>query len=110
MAANSPGRTDASLQRLRLIGLVGPVAFAMAALNATDPFADLLRRAHRGERLLWFDEGVQTTVSVHRRPGTAGIMRVMYLDGMHQADDSGGTAFTHHSPAVPSSTSRLSFV
>lgn len=79
------------------LSLVGPVAFLMAALNATDPFADLLRRAHRGERLLWFDEGVQTTVSVHRRPSAAGIMRVMYLDGMHQADDSGGTAFTHHS-------------
>lgn len=72
--------------------MVGPVAFVMASLNALDPFDDLLRRVLRPERLLWLDEGVQTTVSVHRRLGN----RVMYLDGMHQADDSEPTAFTHH--------------
>ncbi|MFP5415857.1 MAG: sensor histidine kinase [Actinomycetes bacterium] len=38
MAANSPGRTDASLQRLRLIGLVGPVAF-VALLLCLRPLA-----------------------------------------------------------------------
>jgi spermidine synthase len=35
--------------------------------------------------ILWREEGAQTTVSVHRRPGGE---LVMYLDGLHQANDS----------------------
>lgn len=43
------------------------------------------RRYPRGEVVLWREEGVQTTVAVNRAPGG---MRVMYLDGLHQANDS----------------------
>ena len=78
------------------LSLVGPIAFLMASLNAVAPFDDLLRRVLRTERLLWLEEGVQTTASVHRRPGDPVPMRAMYLDGMHQADDSARTAFTRH--------------
>lgn len=43
------------------------------------------RRYPRGEVVLWREEGVQTTVAVNRAPGG---MKVMYLDGLHQANDS----------------------
>lgn len=73
----------------------GPVAFVMAALNAVDPFVVALGRSARVERVLWRDEGVQTTVAVHERRAVPRPMRIMYLDGMHQANDSGPTAFIH---------------
>ena len=74
------------------LSIVGPVAFVMGSLNVIDPFDDFVRRVHRNERLMWLGEGVQTTVSVQeQRQGT----RVMYLDGMHQADDSRPSRLTH---------------
>jgi spermidine synthase len=42
------------------------------------------RRVPPGERLLFLDEGRQTTVAVYRQPGGA---HVLYLDGLHQAND-----------------------
>jgi spermidine synthase len=60
--------------------------FAWLAGTLPDPFATALtRRYGRGEIALWREEGVQTTVAVHRAPGN---VRVMYLDGLHQANDS----------------------
>lgn len=76
--------------------LVGPVVFVMAALNTVNPFDVAFARFHRGEQLLWRKEGVQTTVAIHERAGDRRSMRVMYLDGMHQANDSEATAFVHH--------------
>ncbi|MCA1584464.1 MAG: fused MFS/spermidine synthase [Acidobacteria bacterium] len=76
--------------------LVGPVAFVMAALNTVEPFAVALGGLARAERVIWRDEGVQTTVAVHERRASPRVMRIMYLDGMHQANDSGATAFVHH--------------
>lgn len=75
------------------LSIVGPVAFVMGSLNVIDPFDDFARRLHRNDRVLWLGEGLQTTVSVHeQRQGT----KVMYLDGMHQADDSRPSRLTHH--------------
>jgi len=75
------------------LSIVGPVAFVMGSLNTIDPFDDFARRLHRNDRVLWLGEGVQTTVSVHEQSqGT----KVMYLDGMHQADDSRPSRLTHH--------------
>ena len=60
--------------------------FVVLARALPDPFdTALTRRYERGEVALWREEGVQTTVAVHRRPGN---VRVMYLDGLHQANDS----------------------
>ncbi|MEW6321376.1 MAG: fused MFS/spermidine synthase [Acidobacteriota bacterium] len=78
------------------MAMVGPVAFAMTALNSVDPFDVALDRFHRGEVVLWRQEGVQTTVTVHERQTSGRPMRIMYLDGMHQANDSDSTAFVHH--------------
>jgi spermidine synthase len=69
----------------------------MASLNAINPFDDFLRRNHRTERLMWLGEGVQTTVSVQQQ--RTGV-KVLYLDGMHQADDARSSRLTHHAIAA----------
>jgi spermidine synthase len=69
--------------------------FAIGVILSVDPFEVAFARFHRNETLLWREEGAQTTVAVHDRAGNP-PMRVMYLDGNHQANDSPGTAFVHH--------------
>jgi spermidine synthase len=76
--------------------ITGPVLFVMCALNTADPFAIVAHTLHRGERVVWRQEGVQTTVAVHDRDTRSGNLRVLYLDGMHQSDDMPSTAFVHH--------------
>lgn len=73
----------------------GTIACALAALTVPDPFVFSLERLHRGERELWREEGVQTTVSVHERGRGRDQHRVMYLDGRHQANDTRNTLFVH---------------
>lgn len=75
------------------MAFVGPTAFVMAALNTADPYALTADSVRRTQPLLWREEGVQTTVSVHATPDTRN--RVMYLDGTHQASDFPTTAFVH---------------
>ncbi len=77
------------------LGLVSPILFVIGARAAVDPFDVAFERFHRSESLIWRQEGAQTTVAVHDRGGSA-PMRVMYLDGNHQANDSPGGAFVHH--------------
>ena len=77
------------------IAVVAPMLFLMAARIAVDPFDVAFERFHRSETLVWREEGAQTTVAIHERRGSP-PMRVMYLDGNHQANDSPATAFVHH--------------
>lgn len=74
---------------------LAPVLFGLGAVYAVDPFAVAFERFHRREMLVWRQEGVQTTVAVHDRAGDPSV-RIMYLDGNHQANNSGATAFVHH--------------
>lgn len=74
---------------------LAPLAFGLGAAYSLDPFDVALERLHRGETLVWREEGAQTTVSVHDRTGSR-PMRIMYLDGNHQANNSQATAFVHH--------------
>jgi spermidine synthase len=80
----------------RSMAVLAPLVFGVAAFESVDPFDIAMARFHRRETLIWRKEGVQTTVAVHDRPDTRRPMRVMYLDGNHQANDSDGTAFVHH--------------
>lgn len=72
---------------------VAAAAFAVAVMSAPDPFlATLARRHGPSDRIVWLNEGVQTTVSIHQqRPGRY----VLYLDGLHQANDSPEMLRTH---------------
>ncbi|MBY0492586.1 MAG: fused MFS/spermidine synthase [Cyanobacteria bacterium] len=77
------------------IGVVAPLLFLISARAAVDPFDVAFERFHRSEAMVWREEGAQTTVAVHDRQGNP-PMKVMYLDGNHQANDSPGGAFVHH--------------
>lgn len=74
------------------LGAAGTLAFAAALSVVPDPFAAALERRYAGERLLWREEGVQSTVSVHQSADGA---RVLYLDGLHQANDRAGMVAVH---------------
>jgi len=74
---------------------LAPVLFGVGAMWAVEPFDVAFARFHRNETLVWRQEGVQTTVAVHDRGGNP-PMRIMFLDGNHQANNSPGTAFIHH--------------
>ena len=89
-----------TMRRTQPRAAIGVAVFAAAlylagAAVAVDPFDVAFERFHRRETLLWREEGAQTTVAVHERPGDP-PMRIMYLDGNHQANDSAATAFFHH--------------
>lgn len=78
--------------------LLAPALVTLAVctqLARIQPDLFTLTIGHRyplGEIVLWREEGVQTTVSVNRAPGG---MQVMYLDGLHQANDSFGMVQVH---------------
>jgi spermidine synthase len=72
---------------------IASVLFAAAASMLPDIYGAILsRRYESGERLLFHDEGVQTTATVHVRPSGH---RVLYLDGLHQANDTPETVRVH---------------
>ncbi len=74
---------------------LAPLLFGVAAFYSVDPFDVAFERLHRREAFVWREEGAQTTVAVHDRAGSQ-PMRIMYLDGNHQANNSPATAFVHH--------------
>jgi spermidine synthase len=68
-------------------------AFAGAAITLPDLYtAVLARRYGAAERLVFRAEGVQTTTTVHYH---ASGHRILYLDGLHQANDSDGMVRVH---------------
>lgn len=70
------------------------VLVGLAARAAPEPAQSLLAQRHPNEPMLWLEEGIQTTASVHTF--MSGRRRVMYLDGNHQAGDDGGSRMVHY--------------
>jgi spermidine synthase len=69
------------------------VVFVLVALVAVpDPYKAALNNRYPGERVLWLEEGAQTTVSVNEQ---ADGTRVMYIDGLRQASDLPGEVTVH---------------
>jgi spermidine synthase len=69
-------------------------AFVGTAALLPDPVRSLIRRRYgAAERIWWREEGAQSTVSVHVRP--AGNRLILYLDGLHQANDSSDMVRVH---------------
>ena len=69
-------------------------AFVGTAMLLPDPVSSLIRRRYGGaERIWWREEGAQSTVSVHVRP--AGGRHILYLDGLHQANDTSEMVRVH---------------
>jgi len=53
-------------------------------IETPDPNEVVLQQRYQGAQLMWSEEGVQTTVSVHQYQDGA---RLLYLDGLSQAND-----------------------
>ena len=76
-------------------------AFVFVAVRVPDPFAAAFNRRYgRDMREFWRDDGVQTSVSVH----ASQFRRSLYLDGLHQANDTPDMVALHrvigHLPMV----------
>jgi spermidine synthase len=69
------------------------VLLAATSLTLPDLYGAVLARRHgRFDRLVFRAEGVQTTATVHFQPPG---QRVLYLDGLHQANDSEAMVRVH---------------
>ena len=77
---------DGDRDRRRRAGAVPGRRARSPSIRSTSPSSASIDR----ETLVWREEGAQTTVAVHDRGGNP-PMRVMYLDGNHQANDSPAT-------------------
>jgi spermidine synthase len=72
---------------------IAVAAFTWLAVRQPTPFAAVQgRRVPADERPLFLEEGVQTTVGVY---AASSGRRVMYLDGLHQANDTEGMITVH---------------
>jgi spermidine synthase len=76
---------------LALAAAAAVAIFVNEARSVPDMSEAARRRRYHGGTIQWQEEGAETTVSV---VGTAGN-RVLYLDGRHQANDSGTMIFVH---------------
>jgi spermidine synthase len=71
-------------RRSLTVGAAAVGVFALTTVTAVpNSYAAVLEHRYPGEQLLWQEEGPQTTVSIHE---LADGHRVMYLDGLHQAN------------------------
>jgi spermidine synthase len=71
--------------------LIGLFAFVLIGAGLPEIYSVALANRYSGEELIWREEGVQTTASVH----AAGAARILYLDGLHQASDGRGVVQLH---------------
>jgi spermidine synthase len=79
-------RSTAGTPRAVRTVVAAGMLFVLAAVSLPDIYAAVLaRRYEPGERPVFRAEGVQTTVAVHHEPPNR---HVLYLDGLHQANDS----------------------
>jgi len=82
------------------VGAVAVGVFAVGAAAVDDPFALFLQLRYPNQQVIWKEEGVQATVSVHRM----GDHLVLNLEGNHQASDIPSSVSVHraigHLPMV----------
>ena len=76
---------------VRRVVIAAVAVTALLLVRVPDPFDVFLAQRVPESPLLWKQEGVQTTVSVHQ----FGPRRVMFLDGLHQASTVGPLVFGH---------------
>ena len=69
-------------------------AFVVTAGRIADPIASLLALRVPGQPVIWHEEGVQTTASIHMFLG--GRRQELYLDGYHQSTNVGATLGLHY--------------
>jgi spermidine synthase len=75
-----------------LAGAAGAVVFAAAVVWSPDPFDEFVAQRYRQDRIVWKDEGIESTAVVHESPGRDLILTV---NGNHQASTDGSTTYVH---------------
>jgi len=73
-------------------GAVGVVVFAGAVAWSPDPFDEFVAQRYRDDRMIWKDEGIESTVVVHETPTRD---RILTVNGNHQASTDGTTTYVH---------------
>jgi spermidine synthase len=76
------------------ISLAIVATFAIVVGRLSDPVATLLALRVPAQPVVWREEGIQTTASIHTFLG--GRRMAMYLDGYHQAANDGATLRLHY--------------
>src|SRR5262249_31656292 len=75
-----------------LAGALGAIAFAAAVFWSPDPFDEFVAQRYRNDRIVWKQEGIDSTAVVHESPNRDLILTV---NGNHQASTDGSTAYVH---------------
>jgi spermidine synthase len=79
--------------RARLVaGAAGAAVFAGAVLWSPDPFDEFVAQRYRQDRIVWKEEGIESTAVVHESPGRDMILTV---NGNHQASTDASTTYEH---------------
>jgi spermidine synthase len=82
--------------KIAAVGVLGAI-FGVVAVRTVDPFQVFLKLRYPGQKVAWYEEAVEGTVSVlGDRPGSY----MLVLDGNHQANDTGPMLATHRRIAL----------
>jgi spermidine synthase len=75
-----------------LAGAAGAIVFATAVVASPDPFDEFVAQRYRSDRIVWKQEGVESTAVVHESPGGD---RILTVNGNHQASTDASTTYVH---------------
>src|SRR5260370_36889554 len=75
-----------------LAGAAGAIVFAAAVVWSPDPFDEFVAQRYKQDRIVWKEEGIESTAVVHESPGRDLILTV---NGNHQASTDASTAYVH---------------
>jgi spermidine synthase len=73
------------------LGAVAAAVFAIAIWYSPDPFTEFIRQRYPRQEVVWKEEGVETTVVVHRR----GEELSLTVNGNHEASTGAGMTYVH---------------
>lgn len=93
-----------------LVALVALIVFGGAVRWSPDPFTEFVAQRYPRQDVIWKEEGVETTVVVHRR----GDELSLTVNGNHEASTGGSMTFVHrrigHLPMVVHPAPRTALV
>jgi spermidine synthase len=75
-----------------VVGILAAMLFITALRSAPEPFDQFVAQRYPDARILWKEEGIETTVVVHDTPTHD---RVLTVNGNHQASTDGSTSYVH---------------
>ena len=73
-------------------GAAAALAFAAAVAGSPDPFDEFVAQRYAQDRIIWKEEGIESTAIVHESPSGD---RILTVNGNHQASTDGTTTYVH---------------